>query len=124
MTYPTRPGEDLPFVGFAKEIANFSLTYYKNRGLKLTLGVEHHGPRMQVDSAIGANATQDLYEDSFTQVDFGSSYMFQNHWQAYFNAANITNAPLREYYGGTPWKRLSQYEKYGPGFEAGLRWVY
>jgi TonB-dependent receptor len=122
-TYPTRPGENLPFVGYAKEISNVALTY-ERRGLKFDLAVNHHSPRVEVDSALGANATQDLYEDSFTELDFGSSYILQDHVQFYFNVANITNAPLREYYGGTAWKRLSQYEEYGPSFEGGMRWFY
>jgi TonB-dependent receptor len=147
-TYPTRPGEDLPFIGYAKIIANFALTYEKN-GLKLDIAVNHHSPRMEVDSALGGNLsytgpsvtvsgktitaanqpvtpayTQDIYEDAFTEVDFGSSYTFLQHWQVYLNGSNLTNAPLREYFGGTAFKRLSQYEKYGPGFETGLRWTY
>jgi TonB-dependent receptor len=123
VTYPTRPGETLPFVGLAHEVSNIALTYERN-GLKMHFAVNHHSPRMQVDSALGANSTQDLYEDAFTQYDFGGSFAFMRHWQAYFNASDIFNAKLREYYGGTAFKRLSQFENYGTGFETGLRWTY
>ena len=122
--YPTRPGEDLPFVGLAKQLANVALTYYKN-GLKLSLGAQHHSNRMEVDSALGTTAALDFYENAFTEIDFGSSYTFRQHWQVYFNAANINNAPLREYHNGPAgWKQMSQYEQYGPGLEAGVRWIY
>ena len=87
-TYPTRLGENLPFIGYAKFVGNAALTYDKN-GLVLNLAVNHHSPRVQVDSALGANSTQDLYEDAFTEIDFGSNDSFNQHWQVYINIATL-----------------------------------
>lgn len=121
--YPTRPGEDLQFIGYAKIYGNISLTYQKG-GLSADLALNHHSPRLEVDSSIGANATQDTYEDAFTELDASISYTYHEHWHIYANASNLNNAPLREYYGGTPFKHLAQYEQYGPGFETGVKWTY
>jgi hypothetical protein len=107
----------------AKNYLTAALTYERN-GLALKLAVQRHSPRIEVDSALGANATQDLYEDTYTELDFGSSYAFANHWQIYLNLGNLNNAPFRVYYGGTPWKRLDYYEQYGISGEAGARWHY
>ena len=123
-SYPTRPGEAIPFSGFAHKSGNAALTYTKN-GLNLRLAVHFHGKRLESGSTIGTDATQDQYEDTYYSVDFGSSYTFKQHWQIYLTGANLNNAPLREYYGGTgSLKRLQTYEAYGWSAESGLRWNY
>ena len=121
--YPTRPNENVPFVGLAKNYLTAALTYEK-RGLQLKLAAQHHSPRIEVDTTLGANSTQDIYEDAYTQLDFGSSYTFAKHWQVYVNLANLTRAPFRTYYGGTPWKKVYFYEQYGMNGETGVRWTY
>lgn len=121
--YPTRPGESLPFVGLSKNYLTAALTYEKS-GLQLKLAAQHHSPRIQVDSALGANSTQDIYEDAYTQVDFGSSYAFSRHWQVYVNLANLTRTPFKSYYGGTTSKKIYFYEQYGMNGEIGVRWIY
>jgi TonB-dependent receptor len=133
--YPTRPGEDLPYVGFSKQLANVSLTYDLG-GFHAQVSETYHGKRLEVDSALGSattNAqgvvtpasTQDEYEDKYLELGAGASYSFANHWQIYVTGTNLNNAPLREYYGGTgSLKRLQTYESYGWGLESGIRWNY
>jgi TonB-dependent receptor len=121
-SYPTRPGESIPFVGYSKVFGNAGVSYEKH-GLKLRLSASYHSHRLEVDSAIGANYTQDPYEDRYTQYDFGSSYTFREHWEAYFNVGNIFNAHLHEYYnGGAGRKLLQNNEQDGINFDAGIRW--
>jgi TonB-dependent receptor len=122
VTYPTRPGETLPFVGFAKKSGNAAVTY-DYRGLHLQAAINYHGVRMESGSVIGVNATQDQYEDSYYTIDVGTSYAFDDHWEIYLNGANLNNAPLKEYYGGTgSLKRLQTWEAYGWSADGGIRW--
>jgi TonB-dependent receptor len=123
-SYPIRPGEKIPFAGFAKKGGNAAVTYDRG-GLHLRLAAHYHGKRLESGSTIGTDATQDQYEDSFYTVDFGSSYKFSEHWQIYLDGSNLTNAPLKEYYGGTgSLKRIQTFEQYGWAAESGIRWNY
>jgi TonB-dependent receptor len=124
VNYPTRPGEDLPFIGFAKKSGNAAVTY-DYRGLHVQLAVNYHGKRMESGSVIGANATQDQYEAPYETVNLGTSYTFGPHWQIYLNGANLNNAPLKEYLGGTgALARIQTWEAYGWSADGGVRWRY
>jgi len=123
-TYPTRPGETLPFFGYAKKSGNAAITY-DYRSLHLQVACNYHGKRMESGAAIGANATQDQYEDQYHTIDLGATYSFGPHWQVYLNGANLNNAPLKEYYGGTgSLQRIQTLELYGWSAESGVRWTY
>jgi TonB-dependent receptor len=123
-SYPTRPGETIPFSGFAKVGGNAALTY-DHAGLHLRVAMHYHGKRLESGSTIGTDATQDQYEAKYTTVDFGSSYTFKQHWQIYLDGSNLNDAPLKEYYGGTGnLIRLQTYEHYGWAAESGVRWIY
>jgi TonB-dependent receptor len=123
-TYPTRPGESLPFMGYGHEEGNVALTY-DHRGLHLRVAEHFHDARLLSRSVIGADATGDEHEDAYHTIDFGGSYTFRRHWQIYLNAANLNNAPLLEYFQGpnSP-KRIDTYERYGWSAESGMRWNY
>jgi len=123
-SYPTRPGEDLPFPGFAHKAGNAAITYSRG-GLNLRVAAHYHGVRLESGSTIGVNYQQDQYEASYVSIDFGGSFTFRQHWQIYLNGANLNNAPLKEYYGGTgSLVRLQTYEAYGWSAESGIRWNY
>jgi len=123
-SYPIRPGEHIPFSGFAKKGGNVALTY-DHSGLHLRVALHYHGKRLESGSTIGTDATQDQYEAEYYTVDFGSSYTFRQHWQIYLDGSNLTNAPLKEYYGGTgSLIRLQTWEGYGWAAEGGMRWIY
>jgi hypothetical protein len=68
---------------------------------------------------------QDQYDDQYITLDVGTSYSFAQHWQVYLNGANLNNAPLRQYYGGTgSLKRIQTYEAYGWSADGGVRWTF
>ena len=74
---------------------------------------------------VGANATQDQYEEPFHEIDASVSYTYRTHWEIYFQASNLFNSPLLEYYGGTgDLHRIQTKEAYGWSAESGLRWHY
>jgi hypothetical protein len=108
----------------AKVLWNVALTY-DWRKFHAQLNETYHGKRLEVDSALGASAAQDEYEDRYLEVGCGLSYGFANHWEVYVNGYNLNNAPLREYYGGTGGlKRIQTYEAYGWSTDTGIRWTY
>lgn len=122
--YPTRPGESIPFTGFGHEFGNVAVTY-SYMGWNARVAESFHGRRLEANSTIGTDATQDQYEEPFVTLDASISYSFWKHWQVYFQGSNLNNAPLKEYYGGTPGlHRIQTYEAYGWIAESGIRWTY
>jgi len=122
--YPTRPGETLPFSGYGHNFGNLALTY-NYMGLTARIADQFHGRRLESGSVIGANATQDQYEEPFHEIDCSVSYTYRSHWEIYFEGSNLFNAPLLEYYGGTgDLHRIQTKEAYGWSAESGLRWHY
>lgn len=123
-TYPTRPGERIPFTGFGHQFGSVALTY-AYAGWNARLAETFHGRRLEANSTIGANSTQDEYEEPFVELDASISYSFLRHWQVYLNGSNLNNAALKEYYGGTgALHRIQTYEAYGWSAESGVRWNY
>jgi TonB-dependent receptor len=122
--YPTRPRETLPFVGFAHEEGNVALTY-SYMGFAARIAQHFHSRRLESGSVIGADPTQDQYEEPYRTLDASLSYTFKHHWQIYALGSNLNNAPLLEYYGGTgALHRIQTFEAYGWSAESGLRWDY
>jgi TonB-dependent receptor len=122
--YPTRPGEVLPFTGYGHDSGNLALTY-NYAGITARIADQFHGRRLESNSVIGANATQDEYEEPFHQIDASMSYTYRTHWEIYFEGSNLFNAPLLEYYGGTgDLHRIQTKEAYGWSAESGIRWRY
>lgn len=122
--YPTRPGENIPFTGFGHEFGSLALTY-AYAGWNARVAETFHGRRLEANSTIGVNATQDQYEEPYVSVDASVSYSFLGHWQVYVQGSNLNNAALKEYYGGTgALHRIQTYEAYGWSAESGVRWNY
>jgi TonB-dependent receptor len=122
--YPTRPGESIPFTGFGHQFGSLALTY-AYLGWNARIAETFHGRRLEANSTIGADATQDEYEEPYVSVDASISYSFLGHWQIYAMGSNLNNAPLKEYYGGTgALHRIQTYEAYGWSAETGVRWNY
>ena len=69
--------------------------------------------------AIGENPSEDRYIDDHFQLDFSSSYTFRNRYTLYLNLVNLTDEPLKAYFGESG--RLSQYEEYGLAARFGLK---
>ena len=121
-TYPNRPGEKVPFTGFAKKAGNFAVTY-DYRGFHGRVAAHYHGVRLESGSALGADATQDSYEEPYVSIDVGLSYKLATGWQIYLDGGNLNEAPKKTYFGGTgSFKRISTYESYGWSAESGIRW--
>jgi len=122
--YPTRPGEILPFMGYGHEYGNAALTY-NYAGFTARIVDQFHSRRLESQGTLGANATQDQYEEPFHEIDASASYTYKQHWEIYFEGSNLFNAPLLEYYGGTgDLRRIQTKEAYGWSAESGLRWHY
>jgi TonB-dependent receptor len=120
-TFPTRPGENLAFIGQSKTIGNVALTYEKH-GFFARLAANYRTPRLREDEPLGATAADDRYVDRFMQLDFTTSYRFNRSWEIYAEALNLTNEPFRVYFGNSSPKRLVQFEEYDWSANVGVRW--
>jgi TonB-dependent receptor len=123
-TYPTRPGEDVPFIGQSDRTGNLGLTYEK-AGLFLRLALNFRTERLREDEPLGGAAWQDLYVDNFKQLDLTARYKLTKNWELYGEVLNLTDEPFRVYLnspGSTQGKRLGQVEEYGWSANFGVRW--
>jgi TonB-dependent receptor len=122
-TYPTRPGEKLPFIGQSERIGNLGLSYEKG-GFFARLAMNFRSERLREDEAIGGDIYNDRWVDDFQQLDFTMRYRFTKHIEAYVDVVNITDEPFRVYFKspGNQDRRLVQFEEYGWGAHFGLRW--
>ncbi|WP_069961671.1 TonB-dependent receptor [Lacunisphaera limnophila] len=122
--YPTRPGENVPFVGQSDRTGNLALTYEK-AGLFLRLALNFRTERLREDEPIGGAAWQDIYVDDFKQLDLTARYKLTKNWELYGEMLNLTDEPFRVYLnspGTTQGKRLGQVEEYGWSANFGVRW--
>ncbi|MEN9404589.1 MAG: Colicin receptor precursor [Verrucomicrobiota bacterium] len=122
-TYPTRPGEKLPFIGQSDRTGNLGLTYEK-AGLFLRLALNFRSERLREDEPLGGSAAQDLFVDRFQQLDFTARYKINHNWELYGEVLNITDEPFRVFLktNNGQGKRLGQFEEYGWSANFGLRW--
>ncbi len=122
-TYPTRPGEKLPFIGQSDRTGNVALTYEKY-GFFARLAMNFRGAHLREDEPIGGDATQDRWIDDYSRLDLSLSYRFAKNWEVFTEMTNLTNEPFRVYQqgGGTPAKRLVQVEEYDWTANFGVRW--
>lgn len=123
-TYPTRPGEDVPFIGQSDRTGNLALTYEK-AGLFLRLALNFRTERLREDEPLGGEAWQDLYVDSFKQLDLTARYKLGKNWELYGEVLNLTDEPFRVFLnspGANQGKRLGQVEEYGWSANFGVRW--
>jgi TonB-dependent receptor len=123
-TYPTRPGEDVPFIGQSDRTGNLGLTYEK-AGLFLRLALNFRTERLREDEPLGGEAWQDLYVDDFKQLDLTARYKLGRNWELYGEVLNITDEPFRVFLrspGAAQGDRLGQVEEYGWSANLGVRW--
>jgi len=112
-TYPTRPGEELPFIGQSDLTGNVALTYEKH-GFFARLALNWRDKHLREDEPIGVDASQDRWIDDFAQLDASVSYRINRRWEIFVEATNLTNEPFRVYQTGgpIPGKRFVQLEEY------------
>jgi TonB-dependent receptor len=123
-TYPTRPGENVPFIGQSDRTGNLALTYEK-AGLFLRLVLNLRTERLREDEPLGGEAWQDLYVDDFQQLDLTARYKLGKNWELFGEVLNLTDEPFRVYLnspGTSQGKRLGQVEEYGWSANFGVRW--
>ncbi len=87
------PGYTAQLPGTSHWTANAAL-FYEGYGAKAQISLEYVG---KTQFGITGSPDTDNFEDHRTTVDFTSSYAFTDFLEGYFNAKNLTNAPLRFY---------------------------
>ena len=123
-TYPTRPGEDVPFIGQSDYTGNAGLTYEK-AGLFVRLAMNFRSERLREDEPLGGAAWQDLYVDDFKQLDLTVRYKLTKNWEVFGEVLNLTDEPFRVFQkspGAAQGARLGQVEEYGWSANFGVRW--
>mgnify|MGYP002629158866 CR=1 FL=1 len=122
-TYPTRPSEELPFIGQSDRIGNLGITYEKG-GFFARLALNFRSERLREDEAIGGNIYEDRWVDDFKQLDFTMRYRFTKNFEGYVEFVNINNEPFRVYYKSpaNQGPRLVQFEEYGWTSNFGVSW--
>lgn len=106
---------DIDFIRHSKRVGSVALSY-EMEGLFVRLSGTYRSSYLD---ELGEEALEDRYIDDHFQVDLSSSYTFMDKYTLYANFINLTNAPLRAYWGES--KRLSQYEEYGWSARAGFK---
>ncbi len=101
--------------GTAKTTAN-AAGFYEAHGLELRLSMQYVGRQL---FTLGGSKAEDTIEDERTTLDFAANYRITPMWQVYFNARNLTNAPLRFFIGNPTFP--IQREFYEQTYEAGVK---
>lgn len=101
--------------GTFKYTANGALFYEAHR-LQLRTALQYESA---VLFGIGGSRALDVFQDKRLTVDFSGSYALSRRVSFYFNAKNLSNAPLRFYEGST--ERPIQREYYDVTLEGGVK---
>lgn len=112
------PDRKLPFVKQSDFLGQVALTFEQKR-LFARLGYTYRSDYLD---EVGPEALEDRYLDAYYQLDLYASYAFTKNWKAYLELNNLTNEPLKAYWGEA--KRFAQYEEYGVSGAVGLKWQY
>lgn len=121
--YPTRVGEDVPFIGQSDYTGNVGLTYDKGRFFA-RLAMNFRSERLREDEPIGGSMVEDLYVDDFAQLDLTMRYEFNRDLEFFAEFVNLTDEPFRVFLKSDNGQgaRLGQWEEYGRSVNFGLRW--
>ncbi|WP_150295580.1 TonB-dependent receptor [Sphingobium estronivorans] len=90
--------------------------FYELGAVKIRLASQYES---SVLFGVGGSRATDIFQDSRYTLDFNGSYTVNRNVEVYFNAKNLTNAPLR-FYEGTP-NRPIQREFYDVTLEGGVK---
>ncbi len=108
--------DPVPFFLQSEHVGNAAL-FYEWAGFEARLAYTYYSTYLD---AIGDDESQDLYFDDRGQLDFKASYQFSEHFNAYFEVLNMTDAPLRMY-SGKESGRLAENEIYSWNAMAGIQ---
>jgi TonB-dependent receptor len=122
-TYPTRPGESLPFIGQSDVTGNAAVTFEKGR-LFLRLALNWRDAHLREDEPIGGNSDEDRWIDDFHQLDLSAAYKLGRHLEVFAEFTNLTNEPFRVYFNSSngQGRRFVQLEEYDWTANFGVRW--
>ncbi len=109
--------ERLPFFGQADRIFNAAL-FYQQDGFEARLAWRR---RSEFLEALGGNVDQDIYRDSYRQLDFRTSYRFGNGLSVSLDAWNLTNEQPRVFQGVK--SRFWGLEDTGRIYTLGVQWA-
>jgi TonB-dependent receptor len=93
--------------------------YYEAHGVQIRLAAQYVSPSI---FGVGGAQGLDVYQDTKTQVDLTTTYEVRKGLQVYFQARNLTDAPLRYYEGFQ--NRPIQREFYDVSYEGGVRFAF
>jgi TonB-dependent receptor len=113
--FPGRSGEQSTLPGQSKNVGNLSVSYELS-GFSARLSTNFHGS--YVDQ-VAAAAGQDRFYDTHRQLDFSVSQRLTRNVRAFFDAINLTDAPLRYFQGVSD--RPLQEEHYRAWFDFGVK---
>lgn len=109
--------EKLPFFGQADNIANFSL-FYQQGGFEGRLAWRY---RDETLASLGGDVTQDIYRDSYEQLDLKFGYRFRNGLYLFADIWNLTDEVPKAVQGQAA--RLFSLEETGRWYTFGLQWT-
>jgi TonB-dependent receptor len=108
--------DPVPFFLQSDHIGNAAL-FYERSGFEARLAYTYYSTYLD---EVGDDVSQDLYFDDRGQLDFKASYQFTEHFNAFFEALNMTDEPLR-FFSGYQSGRLAENEIYGWNVFAGVQ---
>ncbi len=117
-----RPGEKLPFFNQADLIYNIQL-YYEKNGFQARLAYTYQSE--VIFDELAGNPENDIYRDELESLDAKISYQFNDNWEVYLTAKNLTDEPLLTYRNQNR-RFIAEnpgYELYGTEFRLGLTWT-
>ena len=109
------PSREIDFVRHSDQVGSIALSYEKY-GFFIRLSGSYRSSYLD---ELGDEPIEDRYIDDHFQVDLSSSYTFLDKYTLYANLINLTDEPLKAYWGESG--RLSQYEEYGWSARVGLK---
>ncbi|MEH0155095.1 TonB-dependent receptor [Limibacter armeniacum] len=110
-----REDEDLSMPGTANNTFNASLMY---EAKKFKAGLSFNYTSEFIEE-VGGDVSEDVYYDKVMYLDANASYMFSEKVNAYVEANNLLNQPLRYFQGVS--NHMMQAEYYAPRFSIGVK---
>jgi TonB-dependent receptor len=107
---PSDAGDPIRKVDFVRNsdtVGTVALSYEK-MGFFIRLSGSYRSSYLD---ELGDDPLEDRYIDDHFQVDITSSYTFRDNYTVFLNLINVTDEPLKAYWGESG--RLSQFEEYG-----------
>lgn len=109
--FPNRD-EDMTLPGQATHVANFAVSYDRG-GFSGRISLNYHGKYID---EVAESTDWDEYYDNHTQLDISFSQKIMENISFFGELINLTNSPLRYYYGVTTRPKQQEYYKWWSHF--------